>query len=478
MDTLSGNTLIQLLNNLSPKNILVVGDLMLDQYIWGNVERISPEGPIPVLRVDDEEFRLGGAANVAVNIKHLKCSVFPVGLVGMDHSGDKLLKILADLDISTEGIVRHKSFQTIVKQRAITAQQQLLRIDYESSLRPDSSLQQSLQKKIEKLMPEIHAVVLSDYAKGVLGRELIAAIITLAHEKEIPVICDPAKGVDFNDYKGITSIKPNRIETEQSTGMTLDSKEAVLKAAASLKKICNSTFVTVSLDKDGILYYKDDSDYSFLASNVPEVFDVVGAGDTLISTLSVLLANDVSPLQSTYIANIAAGLETSHVGVVPVPWIEIINHIGGDSLSRKITTISKLLADLKTGNGTSLIFTNGYFDNISAGHLRFLLEIDKLPGNLVVAINSDACIKRQKGAFPLLKEMDRARLLASMENVQHVIVFEDDDASDLIKQLKPKIVVKGEQFKDQKIPEQAAIQETGASIEYIPHFAWESPSSH
>lgn len=476
MDTLSGNTLIQLINKISPKNILVIGDLMLDQYIWGNVERISPEGPIPVLKVDNEEFRLGGAANVAVNIKHLKSSVFPVGLVGEDHSGQKLLEIFSDLTISTEGIVQHKSFQTIVKQRAITSQQQLLRIDYESSFKPDGFLQKTLQKRIENLIPEMHAIVLSDYAKGVLDLKTIATIIHQAREKNIPVICDP-KGVDFSIYKGITSIKPNRKETEQSTGIPLDSKEAVLRAAASLKKTCESTFVTISLDKDGILYYKNDNDYSFLPSNVPEVFDVVGAGDTLISTLAVLLANEVSPLQSTYIANIAAGLETSHLGVVPVPWPEIINHIAGDSFSRKITTITKLLADLKSGNGNSLIFTNGYFDNISAGHLRFLLEIDKLPGNLVVAINSDACIKRQKGALPLLKEMDRARLLASMENVQHVIVFEEDDASHLIKKLKPQIVVKGEQFKDQKIPEHAAIQEIGAIIEYIPHFAWTSSSN-
>jgi D-beta-D-heptose 7-phosphate kinase/D-beta-D-heptose 1-phosphate adenosyltransferase len=473
MNALSGNTLVTLLNTLTAKNILVVGDLMLDQYIWGNVERISPEGPIPVLRVNNEEFRLGGAANVAVNINHLKSSVFPIGLVGKDYSGDKLLEIFEASNISTRGIVRDHSFQTIVKQRAITSQQQLLRIDYESAANPEEPLQKSLQKNVEALMPEMHAVILSDYAKGVLGQELIATTIKLAKRKEIPIICDPGKGVDFKQYKGITSIKPNRIETEQSTGITLNSQESVLKAAAKLKKSCDSQFITISLDKDGILYYGGQGDYKFFPSNVPEVFDVTGAGDTLISTLSVLLANKISPLQSTYVANIAAGLETSHLGVVPVPWPEIIKHIADDSLSRKITTLPRLIADLKASNSNSIIFTNGYFDNISAGHLRFLLEIGKLSGNLVVAINSDNCIKRQKGAHPLLKELDRARLLASMENVQHVVIFEDDDASNLIKELKPDIVVKGEQFKDQNIPETTVIQEIGAKIEYIPHFSWE-----
>ncbi len=464
--------LISVLNRIKRKNILVIGDIMLDQYIWGDVERISPEGPIPVLLVEKEEFRLGGAANVAVNIKYLDCNVIPVGLVGKDHTGDHVLEIFNQLDISTKGIVASESLTTIVKQRAITDQQQLLRIDYESRLPANNGYQKQLWNKIESLVPEIDCVVISDYAKGVVGHDIVKKTISAARKKNIPVICDPGKGVDFSLYKGITAIKPNRFESEQATGISLDDEKSILNAAKKLQESCQAGFVIISLDKDGILYYQNQNDYRFIESKVPEVYDVTGAGDSLISTLAVLLANSVSPVLSTYIANIAAGLETSHLGVVPVPWSEILKQISEDGLHRKIIKLEQLLWEQKNNGESPLVFTNGYFDNISAGHLRFLLEISNLPGRLVVAINSDSCINRQKGSFPLLKEQDRARLLASIENVHHVIIFDDDDASSLIRSLKPDTVVKGENFKNEKIPEMDAIDEVGAKIEYIPYFSW------
>ncbi|MBU2512824.1 hypothetical protein KJ966_15915 [bacterium] len=445
---------------------------MLDQYIWGSVQRISPEGPIPVLNVDREEFRLGGAANVAVNINCLDCVALPVGIVGKDHSGEKLLNIFEQHHISTEGIIISENFHTIVKQRAITDQQQLLRIDYEFQVENDAAIQKEIWKKTEELLNTVDCVVISDYAKGVLKKDLIAYIIRKAKERKIPIICDPGKGVDLAWYKGITAIKPNRFETEQATGIRLKDEESILTAANTLKKACGAEFVTISLDKDGILFFKNIKDYSFMESKVPEVYDVTGAGDMMISTVAVLLANKVTPLYSTYVANIAAGLETSHLGVVPIPWSEIMTQIVEDGFNKKIIKISDLISLLQRHNHSSLIFTNGYFDNISAGHLRFLLEINKIPGKLVVALNSDACIKRQKGSFPLLKELDRARLLASIENVHHIIIFEEDDASAIITQLSPDVVVKGAEFKGQDIPEMEAINKVGAKIEYIPHFSW------
>ncbi len=445
---------------------------MLDQYIWGSVQRISPEGPIPVLHVDREEFRLGGAANVAVNINSLDCVALPVGIVGKDHSGKKLIDIFHHQQVSTEGVIVSDNFQTIVKQRAITDQQQLLRIDYEFQLENDSTIQKEIWKKTEKFLDVVDCVVLSDYVKGVLKKDLIAKITLKAKKRNIPIVCDPGKGVDLTWYEGITSIKPNRFETEYATGIRLKDETSILKAANTLKKACSAEFVTISLDKDGILYFKNSKDYSFMESKVPEVYDVTGAGDMMISAMAVLLANKVSPLFSTYVANIAAGLETSHLGVIPIPWSEIMKQIEEDGLNRKITKFSDLILQLQRCKPSSLIFTNGYFDNISAGHLRFLLEINKIPGKLVVALNSDACIKRQKGSFPLLKEQDRARLLASIENVHHIIIFEEDDASSIITELSPDVVVKGEEFKGRNIPEQDAIKRVGAKIEYIPHFSW------
>ena len=462
----------QIISSLSPKKVMVIGDLMLDQYIWGKVERISPEGPIPVLRVEKEEFRLGGAANVAVNIKNLDCLAYPIGIVGEGSAGKQVMSIFKRNDISITGLVVSGTFKTIVKQRAITHQQQLLRIDYENPKGELDDCQDQLHEKIEQLLPRMDAVIFSDYAKGVLSENLISKTILLAKKYDIPVICDPGKGIDFSCYKNITAIKPNRTEAEQATGMLLNDRGSILMAAGILKQKCNAEFLAISLDKDGILYFKNGSSFSFIDTEIPEVYDVTGAGDMVTSILGVLLANKVSHELTVNIANIAAGLETSHFGVVPIPWVEIQKYINADGLNKKITTLDQLKKGLLKNGNTPLVFTNGYFDNISAGHLRFLFEISKIPGELVVAINSDECIKRQKGTEPLLKEKDRLRLLASIENVHYVIVFEEDDASGVISTLSPDIVVKGDKFKNLNIPEYDAIKEVKAKIEYIEHFAW------
>lgn len=476
MNDLSQKNLLHIIDSLQTKEIMVIGDLMLDQYIWGTVERISPEGPIPVLLVEKEEFRPGGAANVAINVNHLNCRVHPVGIIGLDAPGRRMQEIFSSQGINTDGMISSSSFQTIVKQRAITHQQQLLRIDYEAPATDLGEVQKRLLDAVKNKVSEIDCIILSDYAKGVLGEKLLSGIIRLAHKHRIPIICDPGKGIDYSWYRGITSIKPNRLETEQATGIKLGSSDSILTAAETLKQSCQAGFVTISLDKDGILYYGSRSDYQFIETKVPEVYDVTGAGDTLISTMAALLANGTPPLQATYIANTAAGIETSHLGVVPIPWSEIRRNIAEDGISKKITTLEMLKEEIRM-NDTPLIFTNGFFDNISAGHLRFLLEISKFPGKLVVAINSDKCIKRLKGSFPILRETDRARMLASIENVHHIIVFSDDDASHLIRSLHPDIVVKGETFRGTEIPEQKAIEEVGAKIEYIPHFDWSSDNS-
>ncbi|MBC8394988.1 MAG: adenylyltransferase/cytidyltransferase family protein, partial [Deltaproteobacteria bacterium] len=209
-----------------------------------------------------------------------------------------------------------------------------------------------------------------------------------------------------------------------------------------------------------------------IATGAKEVYDVTGAGDVVISIIGVLLAQKVRPFIAVQLANVAAELEISHLGVVSIPWEEILNHLSNDGLNRKIITLEQARTEIRNRQDTPLIFTNGYFDNISAGHLRFLMEISKIHGRLLVAINSDNSILQQKGSAPLLKEQDRARLLASLENVYRVIIFDESDASNLIKALSPNIVVKGEHFRNHILPEQDAIDQAGARVEYIQHFSW------
>jgi len=382
------------------------------------------------------------------------------------------LDIMHKTGISPEGVVESESYQTIVKQRILTYQQQLLRLDYESATPDSLSIEEQLLEKIKSLVPIADGVIISDHAKGTISKHLIEETIRLAKAEKIPIVCDPAKGRALDFYQGVTAIKPNRVETEEATLIKLTDKDAILKAASIIKSKCDADFLTISLDKDGVLYFRDDSDYSFLKTEAPEVQDTTGAGDVFVSTLAVLLAKGVSPEIASQLANIAGGLETSHMGVVSIPWSDIIAHLSSDNLRYKITTLERLKQELAANRSQPLIFTNGYFDNISAGHLRFLLEINRIRGNLVVAINSDQSIIRQKGSSPLLKEQDRARLLASIENVHRVIIFDEQDASLLIQELSPDVIVKGELFKNKKLPEKSAIEKSGATVEFIEHFSW------
>ncbi len=451
---------------------MVVGDLMLDQYIWGQVERISPEAPIPVIRMEKEEYRLGGAASVAVNINALDCRVFLVGVVGKDYAGSRVCDILRKTGISDKGVVSSNSFQTIIKQRILTQQQQLLRVDFESRDTHFSAYEKPLLGRIGQLLPEVDGIVFSDYDKGVLSETVLRETIAAAQKYNLPIVCDPGKGLDFSRYRGVTTIKPNRSEAERASNIVLKDEESIFEAAAILKERSEAEFLAISLDKDGMLYYQDDSNYRFIEPEVPEVHDVTGAGDMVVSVIGILLASGASAMLATYMANAAAGLETSHLGVVPIPWSDILQHLTDDDLNKKITTLEKLQEEIQSNGESPLVFTNGYFDNISAGHLRFLLEIAKIPGKLIVAINSDKSILRQKGSAPLLKEQDRARLLASMENIHRVVIFDEADASRAIQLLLPDIVVKGEQFRNQSIPEEKAIEVAGARVEYIQHFSW------
>ncbi len=461
--------LLQVIQRHRPVRLLVAGDIILDKYTWGEVERISPEAPIPVVKVVKEEYRLGGSASVVANLAALDCQVLPLGWVGQDAAGDQVLRLFQDLKVEVAGVLRLQRATTL-KDRLLTKQQQLLRVDFEAPTAKDTGLQQALRDKAESLLRQADAVVLSDYAKGVLSPGLLSFLIQGAEAKQIPVICDPGKGVPLEHYQGVTTLKPNRMETEGATGMKIQDQASLLAAAKAVKEKTGAQFLSLSLDKEGILYYQDETHWEVLATEAREVYDVTGAGDMVVSVIACLLAQQVPPIEALALANVAAEIEIGHMGVVPIPFSEIRDFLVQGRLERKITTIEEILAE--KGEGEQLLFTNGYFDQLSAGHLRFLIEAARLPGKLVVAINSDASIQARKGELPLLTQADRARLLASLEKVWKVLIFEEEDASPLIIKLRPEVVVKGERFRGRELSESQAIAQVGAKIEYIPHFSY------
>ncbi|MDT8448178.1 MAG: PfkB family carbohydrate kinase [bacterium] len=467
--------LIRFILDFTAQKVLVVGDLMLDQYSWGDVERISPEAPIPVVKMGREEFRLGGAASVINNLQALGCEPLAVGLLGDDIAGRKFLEIYRESGLDPAGLVVDPVLQTILKVRVLTRQQQMIRLDYESGATHPDSARQALRQRVIAAMDQAQAVVLSDYAKGVLDASLIQTCIAEANQRGLPIVADPGKGVPIEAYRGITSIKPNRTEAEGATGIKITDQDSMLRAAAALQEKVQAQFLTLSLDKDGLLYYRSATDWTLYPTEVREVFDVTGAGDMVVTLLAVALAAGAPPEVAFPLANIGAELEIAHMGVVPLPWSDLLTRVESGMAHSKVTSLSLLLKE-RQKDELPMVFANGYFDQISAGHLRFLLEAGKTPGRLVVAINSDQGILRQKGAKPLLGEMDRARLLASIENVYRVIVFDQEDASALIRQLRPQTVVKGAEFKDAQLPtaEAEAIAEVGAQVEYLPHFDYET----
>jgi len=465
---MSEGDLRQSLEKIKSPRILVVGDLMLDYYSWGKVDRISPEAPIPVMQVLREDRRLGGAGNVVMNLTILGAEVLVCGATGKDETGECIRKLLAENGVDHSGVIISENYKSCLKHRMIAGQTHLLRMDIDPD--PETLVpQKQLTDYLEQTIPKSHAVIVSDYGKGLLSTESLKTIAACGKKHGVPIVGDPRRTTtNYYIYQDFTLIKPNRKETEAAVGFALKDQNDVLKAAEQLKAEVNVEYLVISLDRDGLLLFHNPEDYNFLEAETQEVFDVVGAGDMVSSMLTFMLAGQAKIEQAAYWAQLAASMEIQHVGVVSFTKNELLQRFDYGETSAKIVTQEKLYRNLP--QEIPIVFTNGYFDEISAGHLKFLHQLNTLKGFNVVAINSDRSITKQKGHPPLLNERERALLLSAIEAVDRVIIFDDADASSLIRNIRPTIVVKGKHFEKQLLPEQEAICESGAKLEYFPEY--------
>ncbi len=455
----------QSLEKIQSPRILVVGDLMLDFYSWGKVDRISPEAPIPVMRVLRENRRLGGAGNVVMNLTTLGAEVVVCGVIGKDDTGEYIRKLLAKQDVDSSGIIISENYKSCLKHRMIAGQTHLLRMDIDPD--PENHVpQKQLTDYLEQAIPKSHAVIVSDYGKGLLSTESLKTIAVCGKKHGVTIVADPRRTTNYSIYQDFTIIKPNRKETEAAVGFTLNNKNDVLKAAQQLKAEVKVEYLVISLDRDGLLLFHNTKDYHFLEAETQEVFDVVGAGDMVSSMLAFMLAGQAKIEQAAYWAQLASSMEIQHVGVVSFTKNELLQRFDYGETFGKILTPEKLYRNMP--QDIPVVFTNGYFDEISAGHLKFLHQLKTLKGFNVVAINSDKSITKQKGQPPMLNERERALLLSAIEAVDRVIIFDDADTSSLIRNLRPAIVVKCKQFEKLLLPEQKAINEIGAKLEYFP----------
>lgn len=435
--------------NHSNQHVLVIGDLMLDRYLIGSVGRISPEAPVPIVLLKEQYERAGGAANVAANLVLLGIKTHIAGCVGDDLEAKNLLKLVQDLGIHTNAVIHSKQRPTIAKTRILSGHQQMMRLDQESTkaFTNDESvnLLATIQAEISK-KPAI--VILSDYAKGVLSADICHAIITKCKMLNIPVLVDP-KGRDYLKYKGATALTPNKKETAEACNTSINDPE-LIKKASQLKQRLDLAFFAITRGEEGISLI--ESDVYHLPATAKQVFDVSGAGDTVIATLAAGLMHGLSTLDALKLANLAAGVVVGKVGTVPITQTDLIEAINTEKSSeqiQKVCNLRQLNSKISRWKEQALkiVFTNGCFDLLHAGHVTYLEAAKKRGDKLILGLNSDRSVRAIKGPTrPVVQENDRARVLAALESVDAVILFDDDTPLNLINEIKPDIIAKGSDY--------------------------------
>ena len=453
------------------KRLLVVGDVMLDKYIWGEVGRISPEAPVPVVRATHRSEQPGGAANVAMNLARLGAQTHVIGFTGGDEDERILLESLRSNGISPEFVVSG-GFPTIAKQRILSGQQQMLRLDSERlGARPQGDYNRLMESALAQL-PGCHAVVLSDYAKGVLTPEVCQAVIQAARKRGIPVLVDP-KSADLSRYRGATAICPNLGELSVAAHLDAGDLKALLDAAEAMVPALDIDFLIATLGEKGIALVRLGN--RFMAPALArKVFDVSGAGDTVIAVLALCLASGLSAETAVQLANVAAGIVVGKVGTVPVEKYELLAALAPEialSAEDKVVTRQELVARvaLWKANGERVAFTNGCFDLLHIGHITLLEQARGFGDRLIVAINSDASGSGLKGpGRPIVGELERARVLAALAAVDAVVVFGEPTPLELILATRPDVIVKGGDYGVETVVGAREVQSWGGQVKIVP----------
>lgn len=468
--------LIEAWDRLQHPRILVVGDLILDRYVWGDAERISQEAPVILLREQGQETRLGGAANVAQMLRGLEAEVTLAGVVGDDADAGIVVQDLQRLGVDTSAIVAEKGRPTTVKIRFMGRAHhrhphQMLRVDREVRTAVESATAQQIVASILPRLHEYAAVLISDYAKGVCTAEVVRPLIEAARQAGIPVVVDPAAGGDYRLYRQATGVTPNRLETFKATGQEIRSIDDACAAGRILVERFELDMAFVTIDRDGIVLAKADGTATHLPTRVREVCDVTGAGDMVLATIGVAMATGIDPVDQCRLANIAGGLEVEQVGVVPITRAQIRADLwqGLRSTGQKICNLEQLQRQVaeRQHHGQKVVFTNGCFDLLHAGHVSYLQEAAHEGDCLIVAVNSDESVRRlSKGPDrPLFSEEYRAQMLAALEAVDYVIVFAEDTPHALLRALRPDVLVKGGTYQEQEIVGREVVQEYGGRVQ-------------
>jgi len=457
----------------SDKWVLVIGDLMLDRYLVGDVQRISPEAPVPVVLLKQQNDRAGGAANVAANLAELGVETHIAGCVGQDTEASILVGLINRLGISTDAVIHSETRPTTAKTRVMSSHQQIVRVDQESSQAFNEAESTELRVRIDEALKNKPAIViLSDYAKGVLSNAMCKAIIKECNFAGIPVIADP-KGLDYSKYQGATALTPNKKETAEACGVSINDGKALLAGAKDLKKQLGLQFLAVTRGEEGISLL-EGSDEHHIAATAKQVFDVSGAGDTVIATLAAGLIHGLTAQEALELANTAAGIVVGKVGTVPINRDELLNELSTKDATEqadKITDLASLTNKVAAWKAAKqkIVFTNGCFDLLHAGHVTYLEAAKKTGDKLILGLNTDRSVSALKGPTrPVIHENDRARVLAALEAVDAVILFDEDTPLNLIHAIKPDVIVKGDDYTEDQVVGGKEVKSWGGQVKLIP----------
>ncbi|MGH1378885.1 MAG: D-glycero-beta-D-manno-heptose-7-phosphate kinase [Alphaproteobacteria bacterium] len=499
--TISENSEINIVNAMDGVPVLVVGDIMLDRFVYGKVDRISPESPVPVLSVTRENSMLGGAGNTLSNLMHLKCNGKILSVIGDDEDGGKIKQLAEQQGIDVSGLISSSERFSIVKTRFLAGHQQLLRTDFERIEDISDNLSDKLLEKADTLLSDVKVMILSDYGKGVLTSKLLKSLIALANDKGVKVLVDP-KGVDYSIYSGADMVTPNKKELSESTGgMPVDTDDQVIDAARKLIDTSGIKAVISTRSKDGMSVISNQGTevtHIRSASDI-EVFDVSGAGDTVIATIAASLAAGADIALAASLANIAGSIVVSKVGTAPIRTQELLDALhnnddvsaiirsAGNSDPRSPQIERTRQAPVLSYNeareevlrwkarGLKVGFTNGCFDIVHFGHVTYLNDARRKCDRLIVGLNSDTSVRVLKGdTRPVHDEQSRAAVLAALGSVDMVVLFgakehgQDNTACDLLDVLQPDIYFKGGDYTVDQIPEAPTVKAHGGVVDVMP----------
>jgi D-beta-D-heptose 7-phosphate kinase / D-beta-D-heptose 1-phosphate adenosyltransferase len=478
--------LIELVRELAGRKVVLIGDFMLDRYVYGNAERLSPEAPVPVLHYNHEEVRLGGAGHVAADLAALGVKVHAIGCCGDDEAGVSLKKKLDEAGVAHDLLTTPGRCTTSKTRLVGLAQQrspqQMIRLDYEVHGPVGSDIAGKVIAAFARVIADVDAVAIEDYNKGVLTPAVTQALIQAARSRGKPVLIDPAAISDYNKYANATCLKLNRSEAEKSTGLPARTPEQYAVAAKKLLDTLQLEAVVITLDKDGAYLATRDGLKRKIATRSRQVADVTGAGDMVLAALTAARAAGADWVDSVALANIAGGLEVERFGAVPIKPEEIVlelmseahEHLGKE---RQIDALLREIAGHRSA-GRKIVFTNGCFDLIHLGHVKYFQFAKQQGDVLVVGVNTDDSISKLKGPKrPVVNEDDRIGVLEELESIDYLIRFEDDTPLKLIQAIRPDVLVKGADYKKEQVVGWDLVEKGGGKVALAPLIDGRSTSS-